>query len=421
MRVPDPSLDTAPVDEQRPRLLDGVRVLFGTPDFRNYWAASAVFGLGIWAYLTAMGWTALELTDSAFAVSMVNVVYFLPLFVFALPAGVLADRMDRRKTAIVVRALSGVSMVFMVGLALADRLSYGMLLFFSATVGLSVIAELSARQAYVAQIVMPRQLVNATALTAVQGGISRVVGPLLAGWLLATTGDAGGYAVYGVSCALFVWFFWRIRTPGTVPARGPASKPMQDLLEGIRYLRHHRDALTIVSISVLSGVVGWVYLALMPVMARDVLDGGSALLGALSMAVGLGSVPGSVALSLVKDFRAEGRTYVASVVVWGGGVMAFAASPWVPLSIAALALSGLGFGVQVVLTRTILLRIVEESYHGRVMGSLMLTWGANVIGTLTAGAMAEALGAPIVVGLSGVLIVAVPLVAVALNRSVLRL
>lgn len=407
----------------KPRLLDGVRALFGAPDFRNYWSASAVFGLGIWAYLTAMGWTALELTDSAFAVSVTNVVYFLPLFLFALPAGVLADRWDRRMIPIVVRGLSGLSMVAMVALTMADRLTYAWLLVFSAGVGLSVILELSARQAYVAQIVTPRQLVNATALTAVQGGISRVVGPLLAGWLLAVGGSAGGYAVYGISCALFVWFFWRIRTPGAVPVREGAegSRPMHDLVEGLRYLRNHRDALTIVSISVLAGIVGWVYLALMPVMARDVLDGGSFVLGALSMAVGIGSVPGSLALSLVKDFTAEGRTYVAAVVLWGLGVIGFAASPWVPMSLAMLFLSGLGFGVQVVLTRTILLRIVETAYHGRVMGSLMLTWGANVIGTLSAGAMAETLGAPLVIGISGALIVAVPLVAVSVNRRVLQL
>jgi len=406
-----------------PRMLDGVRALFGAPDFRNYWSASAVFGLGIWAYLTAMGWTALELTDSAFAVSVTNVVYFLPLFLFALPAGVLADRWDRRMTPIVARSLSGLSMVLMVGLAMADRLTYAWLLVFSAGVGLSVILELSARQAYVAQIVAPRQLVNATALTAVQGGISRVVGPLLAGWLLAIGGSAGGYAVYGISCGFFVWFFWQIRTPGAVPPRegAEASRPMQDLIEGLRYLRAHRDALTIVSISILSGIVGWVYLALMPVMARDVLDGGSFVLGALSMAVGIGSVPGSLALSLVKDFTAEGRTYVAAVVLWGVGVIGFAASPAVPLSLAMLFVSGLGFGVQVVLTRSILLRIVERAYHGRVMGCLMLTWGANVIGTLSAGAMAETLGAPMVIGISGALIVAVPLVAVSVNRRVLQL
>jgi MFS family permease len=402
------------------RRLEGVRTLFGTPDFRRYWAASAAFGLGIWAYLTAMGWTALELTDSAFAVSMVNVVYFLPLFVLALPAGVLADRRDRRRIPIVTRGLSGVSMIAMVGMAVADRLSYAWLLVFSAGVGLSVIAELSARQAFVAQIVSPRQLVNATALTAVQGGVSRVLGPLLAGWLLSVGGDAGGYAVYGASCALFVWFFWRIRTPGAVPGRGRGSKPMHDLVEGLAYLRGHRDALTVVGISVLSGVVGWVYLALMPVMARDVLDGGAVTLGALSMAVGIGSVPGSLALSVVRDFTAEGRTFAIAVVVWGAGIIVFGASPWLPLSLVALAAAGLGFGIQVVLTRTILLRIVDGTYHGRVMGTLMLTWGANVIGTFGAGAAAEALGAPVVVAVSGALIVGVLVVAVALNRSVLR-
>ncbi len=398
-----------------------VRALFADRDYRYYWAGSALFGVGVWTYLTAMGWTATELTDSAFAVSMVNVVYFVPMFLLALPAGVAADLWDRRRTAMLVRGLSAVVIAVMAALAFTDRLTYPLLTAFSFAVGLSVIGELAARQAFVAQLVAPRQLVNANALTSVQGGLARVLGPILAGWLIDWVGDGGGYLAFVATNVGFVLAFWRIRTPGRVRTRG-RPRPLAQLREGLAYLRAHRDALAVVALSVLAGVVGWVYLALMPLMARDVLGGDAVTLGALSTAVGVGSVPGALGLSVVpEDFSAEGRTLLAAMVLWGGGIVAFSLSRTVVLSLLLLGVAGLGFGLQTILVRTILLRIVDEAYHGRVLGTLMLTWGANIVGTLAGGTIADLIGVAPVVGLSGGLILAITAGVVAVNPRVARL
>ncbi|MDZ7678514.1 MAG: MFS transporter [Acidimicrobiales bacterium] len=402
------------------RRADGVRTLFGMRDFRNYWYGSAVFGIGIWAFLTAMGWTALELTDSAFAVSLTNVVYFLPMFVFALPAGVLADVWDRRWTAIVVRAGGGLVAVALALLAGTAALSFTWLLVLSFLVGLSVIGELASRQAYIAQIVTPDRLTNATALTSFQGGVARVVGPLMAGWFIDRFGDSGGYAMFAVSNLLFVVFFLRIRTPGTAPTR-ERRRMRTELVDGLGYLRRHRDAATIVMMSVFTGTVGWVYLALMPVMARDVLDGDAVVLGSLSMAVGLGSIPGALLLSLRNRVAGEGRIYIASLLVWGAGIIVFGASRSLPLSLIALFVGGVGFGMQTILSRTLLLRIVDAAYHGRVLGLLMLTWGANIVGTLTAGSLADLLSVSVVIGASGTLVVILTIGLVAGNRRVAEL
>lgn len=398
-----------------------VRALFADRDYRYYWASSAVFAIGIWAYLTAMGWTATELTDSAFAVSMVNVIYFVPMFLFALPAGVLADVWDRRWNAILSRGLSAVAIAVMAALAFADALTYPLLAGFSFLVGLSVITELAARQAFVAQLVEPRQLVNATALTSVQGGLARVLGPFAAGWLIVRFGDGGGYMVFVVANLLFVAAFWQIDTSGTV-MDGKRSHPLGELRDAFRYLRGRRDALAVVLLSVLAGVVGWIYLALMPLMARDVLGGDAVTLGALTTAVGVGSVPGALSLSLVpEDFSSEGRILLAAMVLWGGGIVGFSLSRVFVLSLVLLAVSGLGFGLQAILVRTILLRIVESNYHGRVLGTLMLTWGANIVGTLAGGSLAELVGVAPVVGLSGGAILAITAGLVAFNPRLARL
>lgn len=403
--------------------LDVVRALFGDPDYRRYWGASAAFGLGIWAFLTAMGWSAAELSDTALGVSLVTVVYFLPFFLFAIPAGVLADNVDRKRNAMVSRGGSAVVGLVLAVLAGTGSLTYPLLLGLVFLVGLSVIAELAARQAFVATLVPPQRLVQASALSSVQGGIMRVAGPLAAGALIGLLGQGGGYGLFAATGGLFVWWFAGIRAPGSVerhPDHRP--RPVREIMEGMAYLRDHRDALGIVLISILAGMVGWLYLALMPLVARDVLGGGAVLLGVLNMAVGIGSLPGSLGLAVVReDFASEGRLFVAANVAWGLGIVGFALSTVVVLSVALLVLAGLGFGLQVVLVRTILLRIVEPAFHGRVLGTLMLTYGVNVVGTLAGGSLADLLGVSTVVALSGGMIVVTTAAVTLWNRNLLRL
>lgn len=415
--------DVGPDDAGRPGRLDTVRILFADPDYRRYWGASAAFGLGIWAFLTAMGWSAAELSDTAFAVSLVTVVYFLPFFLAAIPAGVLADNLDRKTNAMVSRGVSALVGLVMAILAGTGNLTYPILLLGAFLVGLSVITELAARQAFVATLVPTRQLVQASALSSVQGGIMRVAGPLAAGALIDLLGDGGGYGLFAVTGVLFVWWFAGISAPGSVE-RAPDHEPhpVREIVEGMAYLRAHRDALGIVLISILAGMVGWLYLALMPLVARDVLGGGAVLLGVLNMAVGIGSLPGSLGLALVReDFSSEGRLFVAANVTWGIGIIGFALSTVPALSVVLLVLAGLGFGLQVVLVRTILLRIVAPAYHGRVLGTLMLTYGVNVLGTLAGGSLADLLGVSTVVALSGALIIVSTAAVTLWNRDILRI
>lgn len=415
--APSPALPRA--DEGPRRRLDGIRTLFGDPSYRNYWIASSLFGLSIWAFITAMGWSALELTDSAFRVSMVNVIYFLPMFLFAVPSGVLADVIDRRRNVLWSRGLSAVLVTVMAVLAATGALTYVLLCALCFLVGLSVITEVASRQALVAQIVPAHRLVGAAALTNFQGGLARVLGPLFAGWLIARTGDGGGYALFVAANIAFVLVFRHVTVQPI--ERTTQRRPLRDLVDGFRYLRTQRYAAVLVTLSVLSGTIGWLYLALLPVMARDVLGGDAATLGVLSTAVGLGSLPGAIGFGIAVQVRREGRWYLASMLTWGLGIAAFGLAPSFILAFGALFVAGMGFGMQTILTQSLLLRIVDPAYHGRVMGTLMLTYGANIIGTLAGGWVAETMGAPIVIVATGCAIVCLTLMMTAANRGLLRL
>lgn len=411
---PDPGEPTPTVAR-----LDAARHLFRGSDFRNYLYSSIAFGFGIWGYLTAQGWIALDLTGDAWRVSIVSVMYFLPMFLLALPMGVAADYWDRRKTVIAARLGAGVVVSAMTLMAATGTLTYPLLLVFAFLIGASVIADIPARQAYMAQIVPHTHIMQASALSEVQGGFSRFLGPLAAGWLIRRLGPGGGFGLFAASNFLVVWFYIRIKVSGAVAQNEQPRHPIQEMREAFSYLRAHKDALSVVLISIGGGVFGWVYVALMPLMAKRVLHGDAVTNGMLGMAVGLGSVPLSVTLATSRSGFKQGRAFITTTILWASGIILFSLSHSVPLALAALLLTGFGFGGQAILGRSLLLRIVEREYHGRVFGTMMLTWGANILGTLGAGALTRSLGVAPVIRVSGLAILAVLGTVVLWNRRLI--
>ena len=407
-------VDLSEVPAGRDRML--ALELLATRDYRNYWLGSTSFGLGIWAFLVSMGYSAKALTDSPFQVSLVSVAYFTPMFLLALPSGVLADAVDRKRTVMVCRGACAVVAAGLSLLTFTGSLTYLALLGLCFLTGTSVVLEVAARQAYVTQVVRREQIAGATALGSVQGGIARVIGPLVAGWLISWAGQSAGYLFFALANAFCVLVFLRIKASG-VPVR-QAGAPWHELAEGLRYLRRTPDALTVASVSILTGVVGWTYLALMPKVAADVLHGDALTLALLSAAVGLGSVPPSLLLAVrAGSPRAEGALFYLATFAWGLGVIGYGLTRSTPVALVALTVAGAGSGLQQVIMRTLLLRICDPAFHGRVMGTLMLTWGANVLGTLTGGGLAESFGVPAVIAGSGVLILVVPLGSLARRPS----
>ena len=394
----------------------------GIRDYRLHLLGSLAFSGSLWVVFPAVGWIALELTDSPSRVTLANVVWFSSYFFLALPAGVAADLVDRRRLMIAARAASALLLAVVAGLTLAGLMSYPLLLIAAVATSSLIAIELPARQAFIAMLVPPRQLVNALALLSSEGSLTRVVAPLLTGFLLAHGGASGAFLTFVALNVLVVAATLAIRTPGKTRRAGTApSSPRRDLADGLRYLARDRDARSLVLASVLSGSAAWVYVALLPVMTRDVLGGDAFLFGVLSTAIGVGQIPAALGLALYKDYRWPGRSYVASVILLGVAIIGFANSTSVPLSIVLLAVTGFAFSAQFILLNGMLLRLVEPEYHGRVMGALNITWGANVVGLLAAGAVVDVVGVAVVVGISGGAVAASALLIVAIRPQLLRL
>ncbi len=157
-------------------------------------------------------------------------------------------------------------------------------------------------------------------------------------------------------------------------------------------------------------------------MNKDVLHGGAVQLAVLSACVGIGSVPPSILLALRSGSPPhEGALFYLATLSWGLGVIVYGLTGATVVAACALVLAGAGNGLQQVLMRTLLLRITAPAYHGRVMGTLMLTWGANIVGTLAGGGLAERFGVAAVIAGSGVLIAMIPLAFLLWRPSTFRL
>ena len=394
-------------------------------DYRWYLLGGLTFSGSLWVGITAIGWVALELTGTPSGVTLVSVVWFAPFFLLALPAGVLADAVDRRALMIIARGLSAVLLTGAAVVAFAGLLSYPLLLVFAALTGTLIVVEMPARQAYVAMLVPRGQLVNAMAMLSSEGSISRVAGPLLAGFLLDETGAGGAFLAFAVLSLLIVVFTLPIRTPGRIERERPpgasAGRMHRELMEGLRHLAGHHDARALVVLGVLGGSVAWVYVTLLPVMTRDVFDGDAQLLGVLSAAIGIGQVPSTLLLAFYRNFRWTGAAYIGAMFTLGLAIVGYSMSTWVPLTMVLLAITGLTFSSLHILLNSMLLRIVEPRFHGRVIGAMTLTWGFNVLGLLSAGAIAETLGVQLAVGFSGAALMVCASGAVLLRPRLLRI
>lgn len=395
-------------------------------NYRIFLAAISVDYAGQWVHLTVLGWLALQLTNSAFFVSLANVAWFVPFLLLALPAGILADRADRRIFLMTIHFMQSAILMAMSALAGGGQLSYPVLLLLTGCVSSVIALDLPMRQSLVVNLVKPSQIVSATALSQASGSFMRIVGPLLAGFLLAHFGAATGFAFYGVVELLFASSFLVIKRSeapggGWKPANPTGRNPLHETADGFRYIAANPDIRGLVLISIGAGVIGWVYLALMPVMARDVLHGDSFLLGILGSAVGLGGFLVGLLIAFRQNIPRPAAVMVAGFVAWGVGVILFALSPIPVLSFVPLVMAGAGFSAQMAFTQALILRTTDPGFHGRVFGVLSFTWGANIVGTLTAGSLAKMLGAPAVIGGSGALILVVTLVVVATHPRLLRM
>ena len=338
--------------------------------------------------MTLLIWLVLEMTGSPFLVALVGFFGMIPLLLFGVFGGVLADRVDRRKLIRSTQLINLAASVTMLALLLMDMEQYWHSYIVVFASGLGWAFDMPARRSIVLDVTGRVGVTNAMALDSVGMHASRMIGPALAGVLIQTVGLAGGYFVIIALYIISLSFLMRLRLP---PREIPSTSHsvVRNLIEGFIYVRTNRILLGTVIVTVLMNLLLFPYMQMVPVIARETLNVGPGLMGILMGADGLGAIIGSVAIASFGQIRYHGRIYLGGSLIGLVLVLAFAASQWFMVSLPVLILLGLGTAGFGTMQSTIVVMSASDEMRGRALGVISLAIGAGPVGALLIGALAE--------------------------------
>jgi MFS family permease len=376
---------------------------------RNYmlfFSGQTVSLVGTWMTRLATSWLVYRLTHSALLLGVVGFASQIPLFVLGPFAGVWVDRLDRHRVLVVTQVLSMMQSFMLAGLALSNRITVADILWLSLFQGLINAFDMPARQAFVIEMVNDRSdLPSAIALNSSMVNAARLIGPSVAGAVIAWVGEGYCFLIDGISYIAVIASLLAMRIePRAIEVH--ARHVLEDLAEGWQYVTGSVSIRSILLLLALISLVGMPYMVLMPIFAAQILHGGAHTLGFLTGAVGTGALISAGYLASRKSVLGLGRVIPATCALFGGALIAFAYSRWLWLSLPLLVCTGYGMMQQMAASNTVLQTIVDEDKRGRVMSFYsMALAGMAPFGSLFAGIVASRVGAPLTLAVSGLLCV----------------
>lgn len=372
-------------------------------NYRLFFGGQTISLTGTWMQSVATGWLVYRLTNSALSLGLVGFAAQLPIFVFAPIAGVVADRWNRHRIVIVTQTLALLQAMALAVLVMTSNVTVTQIVLLSMFLGFVNAFDMPARQSLLVEMIENREdLGNAIALNSSMVNGARLVGPAIAGVLVATVGEGVCFLLNSVSYFAVIAALIAMKL-----------SPRQPLPEGGRVFRELRDGFSyafrmpfIRSVILLVGLVSLVglpYQVLMPVFAKEVLHGGPRTLGFLSSASGAGALVGAMYLASRQSVRGVARNIPVATGVLALGLIAFSQSTVLWFSLLCLLFTGFGVMLQVASSNTALQATVDDSKRGRVMSLFAMAFvGAGPFGSLLVGALSGKIGARSTVLIGGV-------------------
>lgn len=383
--------------------------------YRLLWFSTVLTQIGQWMLQISLGWLMLVLTDSASWVGLLGFAAGFPFLIVSIPAGVLIDRFDRRLVLVVCQAAAT-----LIGLGLAVLVTLGVaqpwhLLTAALLNSAALAANTAARQTMLPALVNREHLQNAIALLSAGQNSTRIIGPALAGPLIATVGASG--ALYLEAAFLLIALVNTMMLPAMRSPTGETLAMRRDLADGIAYIVRSPVLCGLMVLAAIPTLLVFPYIQFLPVFARDILGIGAEGLGLLFAAGGVGAVAGAMTVAAFQGMRRKGLVMLAGTIVYGLVVIGFAYSTWVPTSVLFLFLGGLLGSTYLATNNTLLHLHTSDEMRGRVMGVYMLTWGLNPLGALPMGFVGDHWSVPNAVALGAVLSSAVTIVLALRSRA----
>ena len=371
-------------------------------NYRLYFAGQGISLIGTWIQTIALSWLVYTMTQSPFLLGLVAFSAQIPTLLLAPVAGVVADRVNRHRMIVATQTLFALQAALLAALVLGGVIAVWHIVALSALLGVINSFDMPTRQAFVVALIENRDdLPNAIALNSSMFNGARLVGPAVAGILISLVGEGVCFLINAGSYLAVIAALLAMKMAPWTPS-GEARPVWRELRDGFAFTFGFMPIRNIILLLALVSVAGMPYTTLMPVFAAKILHGGASTLGFLSGSAGVGAVAGAVTLASRKSVLGLGRWIPAACAVFGLALIGFSVSRWLPLSLAALAVAGLGMITHMAASNTILQTIVDDSRRGRVMSFYTLAFiGMAPFGSLLGGALASHIGAPATVALGG--------------------
>lgn len=381
-------------------------------NFRLFWTGAFLSNVGTWMQAVAQSWLVLTLTNSAFWLGLDAFMATAPGFFLTLAGGVFADLVDRRRLLLYTQVVAGMAALGLATLVYTGVVNRWTVLGFSVVTGCCMALAGPSYQAMTFDLVGREDVANAVALNSSQFQLSRVIGPVLAGFGFKFFGLAGCFFVNGLSFIAVVVALKMVRfdhaggnslTSHSVKDRRAL---WQDLIAGFRYVRHRPRVFSLLMMSGVTSLFGAPYLTLVPIYARNIFRLGETGLAWMMGTAGAGAFCGALLLAYLGDFKRKGWSVIGGAFSFGLFVTAFALSQNLWLSLVFL--FGVGFSIvtSVAVTNTLLQKLVTDEMRGRVMSMFILSFiGTMPIGNILAGTLSNRFGVRYTLATGGLIIV----------------
>jgi MFS family permease len=395
-------------------------------DFRVQWFGACSSSIGTWTQITAQNWLVLSLTGSAFFLGLDAFLQQLPIMLFTLIGGVLADRRDRRRTLLASQYVQMSTAAILGVLIYFDFVKIWHILLLSFTTGLAQAFGGPAYQSLIPSLVDKKDLPNAVALNSIQFNVARVLGPLLFGWTLWLAARGGlndqksmalCFIVNSLSFLVVIYALLSLRVKHIPPVQ--VQSMSDEMRTGLSYVKHHGSLVALIVLAATTTFLGFAVLTFLPIFAQRVFHEGAGTYSHLLAFSGAGSVFGALIVAWLGKFKRMGLTALITQAIYGCFIFAFALSRVIWLSDILLFLTGMALMVVFSTVTSLIQLIAPNEMRGRVMSIYMLAFrGGMPLGSLVSGYFATFVGAPVVIGVNGVLLVVVALYFLARSHGV---
>lgn len=372
-------------------------------NFRLFWTGQIISFTGTWVQYVAQGWLVLKLTDSPFYLGLVGAAGSLPVLLFTLIGGVVADRVQKRAIIILTQVFSMLLSLILAILISLEVIKVWHIIFLAILFGVINAFDIPARQSFQIEIVGREDLLNAIALNSAAFNAARIIGPAVAGLLIGYLGLEICFYINAFSFIPVIVGLFKMTFSGykkDVTTGGFKEK----IIEGLRFIKEESKVFTIIILVAIISLLGIPFLTLMPVFARDILKVGPTGLGLLMSSAGAGAFIGAITLAFRADIKKKGLLVASSGIIFSLTLIIFSLSRTLWLSLFILFIGGLGMISLMAMANSLLQLSVPDNLRGRVMSAFALVFlGFTPIGNLIIGWMAEGLGTPLAVTMGGLL------------------